>query len=86
MARHIHVVKVHHLTLSFPTRKNPNPKPVLDDVDFGTDDGTFGDKRNANATGEVGTERGAIVATDVHGAKGRTNHQAAAKALGKKRR
>ena len=35
MTRHIHIVKVHHLTLSFPTRKNPNPKPVLDDVDFG---------------------------------------------------
>ena len=39
MARHIHVVKVHHLTLSFPTRKDPNPKPVLDDVDFGIRDG-----------------------------------------------
>ena len=39
MARHIHIVKVHHLTLSFPTRKNPNPKPVLDDVDFGIRDG-----------------------------------------------
>ena len=39
MSRHIHVVKVHHLTLSFPTRKNPNPKPVLDDVDFGIRDG-----------------------------------------------
>ncbi len=39
MARHIHIVKVHHLTLSFPTRKDPNPKPVLDDVDFGIRDG-----------------------------------------------
>ena len=39
MTRHIHIVKVHHLTLSFPTRKNPNPKPVLDDVDFGIRDG-----------------------------------------------
>ena len=39
MARHIHVLKVHHLTLSFPTRKDPNPKPVLDDVDFGIRDG-----------------------------------------------
>ena len=39
MVRHTHVLKVHHLTLSFPTRKNPNPKPVLDDVDFGIRDG-----------------------------------------------
>ena len=39
MARHIHIVKVHHLTLSFPTRKNPDPKPVLNDVDFGIRDG-----------------------------------------------
>ena len=39
MPRHIHIVKVHHLTLSFPTRKNPDPKPVLDDVDFGIRDG-----------------------------------------------
>lgn len=39
MARHIHIIKVHHLTLSFPTRKNPNPKPVLNDVDFGIRDG-----------------------------------------------
>ena len=39
MARHIHIVKVHHLTLSFPTRKDPDPKPVLDDVDFGIRDG-----------------------------------------------
>ena len=39
MTRHIHIVKVHHLTLSFPTRKNPDPKPVLDDVDFGIRDG-----------------------------------------------
>ena len=39
MPRHIHVVKVHHLTLSFPTSKDPNPKPVLDDVDFGIRDG-----------------------------------------------
>lgn len=39
MPRHIHIVKVHHLTLSFPTRKDPNPKPVLDDVDFGIRDG-----------------------------------------------
>ena len=39
MARHIHIVKVHHLTLSFPTRRNPDPKPVLDDVDFGIRDG-----------------------------------------------
>ena len=39
MTRHIHIVKVHHLTLSFPTRKNPNPKPVLNDVDFGIRDG-----------------------------------------------
>ena len=39
MARHIHVLKVHHLTLSFPTRKDPNPKPILDDVDFGIRDG-----------------------------------------------
>ena len=39
MTRHIHIVKVHHLTLSFPTRKDPNPKPVLDDVDFGIRDG-----------------------------------------------
>lgn len=39
MTRHIHIVKVHHLSLSFPTRKNPNPKPVLDDVDFGIRDG-----------------------------------------------
>ena len=39
MAHHIHIVKVHHLTLSFPTRKDPNPKPVLDDVDFGIRDG-----------------------------------------------
>ena len=39
MARHIHVLKVHHLTLSFPTRKDPNPRPVLDDVDFGIRDG-----------------------------------------------
>lgn len=39
MTRHIHIVKVHHLTLSFPTRKNPDPKPVLDEVDFGIRDG-----------------------------------------------
>ena len=39
MTRHIHIVKVHHLTLSFPTRNDPNPKPVLDDVDFGIRDG-----------------------------------------------
>ena len=39
MPRHIHIVKVHHLTLSFPTRKDPDPKPVLDDVDFGIRDG-----------------------------------------------
>ena len=39
MTRHIHIVKVHHLTLSFPTRKNPKPKPVLNDVDFGIRDG-----------------------------------------------
>lgn len=39
MPHHIHIVKVHHLTLSFPTRKDPNPKPVLDDVDFGIRDG-----------------------------------------------
>lgn len=39
MPRHIHIVKVHHLTLSFPTRKDPNPNPVLDDVDFGIRDG-----------------------------------------------
>ena len=39
MARHIHIVKVHHLTLSFPTRKDPDPKPVLDDIDFGIRDG-----------------------------------------------
>ena len=39
MARHIHIVKVHHLMLSFPTRKNPDPKPVLNDVDFGIRDG-----------------------------------------------
>ena len=39
MPRPIHIVKVHHLTLSFPTRKDPNPKPVLDDVDFGIRDG-----------------------------------------------
>lgn len=39
MARHIHVLKVHHLTLSFPTGKDPDPKPVLDDVDFGIRDG-----------------------------------------------
>lgn len=39
MERHIHIVKVHHLNLSFPTRKNPNPKPILDDVDFGIRDG-----------------------------------------------
>ena len=39
MPRHIHIVKVHHLTLSFPTRKDSNPKPVLDDVDFGIRDG-----------------------------------------------
>ena len=39
MARHIHVLKVHHLTLSFPTRKDPSPKPILDDVDFGIRDG-----------------------------------------------
>ncbi|MCR4558419.1 MAG: ABC transporter ATP-binding protein [Saccharofermentans sp.] len=39
MPRHIHIVKVHHLTLSFPTRKDPNPKPVLDDIDFGIRDG-----------------------------------------------
>ncbi len=39
MTRHIHIVKVHHLTLSFPTRKDPEPKPVLDDVDFGIRDG-----------------------------------------------
>ena len=39
MARHIHIVKVHHLTLSFPTRKDPDPKSVLDDVDFGIRDG-----------------------------------------------
>ena len=39
MTRHIHIVKVHHLTLAFPTRKNPNPKPILDDVDFGIRDG-----------------------------------------------
>ena len=39
MTRHIHIVKVHHLTLDFPTRKNPNPKPILDDVDFGIRDG-----------------------------------------------
>ena len=39
MPRHIHIVKVHHLTLSFPTRKDPDPRPVLDDVDFGIRDG-----------------------------------------------
>ncbi len=39
MTRHIHIVKVHHLTLSFPTRKDPDPRPVLDDVDFGIRDG-----------------------------------------------
>ena len=39
MVRHIHIVKVHHLTLAFPTRRNPNPMPVLDDVDFGIRDG-----------------------------------------------
>ena len=39
MPRHIHIVKIHHLTLSFPTRKDPNPKPILDDVDFGIRDG-----------------------------------------------
>ena len=39
MTRHIHIVKVHHLTLAFPTGKDPDPKPVLDDVDFGIRDG-----------------------------------------------
>ncbi len=39
MERHIHIVKVHHLTLSFPTRRDPDPKPVLDDVDFGIREG-----------------------------------------------
>ena len=39
MTRHIHIVKVHHLTLSFPTRRDPDPKPVLDDVDFGIRNG-----------------------------------------------
>lgn len=39
MPRHIHIVKVHHLTLSFPTRKDPHPKPILEDVDFGIRDG-----------------------------------------------
>ena len=39
MPRHIHIVKVHHQTLSFPTRKDPNPKPILDDIDFGIRDG-----------------------------------------------
>jgi len=39
MTTHIHIVKVHHLTLSFPTRKDPNPKPILNDVDFGIRDG-----------------------------------------------
>ena len=39
MTRHIHIVKVHHLTLSFPTRRDPDPRPVLDDVDFGIRDG-----------------------------------------------
>ena len=39
MTTHIHIVKVHHLTLSFRTRKDPNPKPILNDVDFGIRDG-----------------------------------------------
>ncbi|MBR2821532.1 MAG: ABC transporter ATP-binding protein [Clostridiales bacterium] len=39
MTRHIHIVKVHHLTLAFPAGKDPDPKPVLDDVDFGIRDG-----------------------------------------------
>ncbi|MCR4688197.1 MAG: ABC transporter ATP-binding protein [Saccharofermentans sp.] len=37
--RHTHILKVHHLSLSFPTRRNPDPRPVLDDVDFSIRDG-----------------------------------------------
>lgn len=37
--RHTHILKVHHLSLSFPTRKNPDPAPVLNDVDFSVRDG-----------------------------------------------
>ena len=39
MTRHTHIVKVHHLSLAFPTRNDPEPKPVLKDLDFGIRDG-----------------------------------------------
>ena len=39
MTRHTHIVKVHHLSLAFPTRHVPDPKPVLKDLDFGIRDG-----------------------------------------------
>jgi ABC-type glutathione transport system ATPase component len=39
MPRHTHIVKVHHLSLAFPTRHDPNPEPVLKDIDFGIRDG-----------------------------------------------
>lgn len=39
MPRHTHIVKVHHLSLAFPTRHDQDPKPVLKDIDFGIRDG-----------------------------------------------
>ncbi len=37
--RYAHILKVHHLSLSFPTKKDPDPAPVLNDVDFSIRDG-----------------------------------------------
>ena len=39
MPRHTHIVKVHHLSLAFPTKRDHDPKPVLKDLDFGIRDG-----------------------------------------------
>ena len=39
MTRHTHIVKVHHLSLAFPTKHETDPKPVLKDLDFGIRDG-----------------------------------------------
>ena len=85
--RHINIMRLFQVADGVVVFANPLFRacalPRINDVDFGSEDGMFGDEGDAHAASEVRAKLCAIVPADFHGGKRRANHQAAADALGK---
>ena len=87
--RHINIMRLLQVTNGVVTRvqafRLTHSLTLIDDIDFSSDDGAFGNECHAHTTGEIWAESGGVVPTDAHGGECRAEHQAATKTLGKER-